>query len=277
MEKPEDLVWYIIASSAFTALIVILFSVLIYRQFKLRLQQGEDFEKTLQQKEIEKINAIVIAQEDERAEIARNLHDDLGATLSIMQRKLASLANHEHVSAESEKELLQVSTMVDHSVTTLRSITNGMLPHYLLSFGLKKSVERLFEQAQGQLGKPCLLQYELPNSSILLKDQEIQMFYIISELINNTVKHADPSYMDGRFTQEHGHVLFSLSHDGVPMSQSDYENLQGKKEGMGLSSLAYRVHQLRAVLNFESLNRGGKVTVLVPIQSSPKKVQSKGE
>jgi len=90
MEKPEDLVWYIIASSAFTALIVILFSVLIYRQFKLRLQQGEDFEKTLQQKEIEKINAIVIAQEDERAEIARNLHDDLGATLSIMQRKLAS-------------------------------------------------------------------------------------------------------------------------------------------------------------------------------------------
>jgi signal transduction histidine kinase len=265
MEKPEDLVWYIISSSAFTALVVVLFSVLIYKQFKLRLQQRDDYERALQEKELEMINAVVKAQEDERTQIARNLHDDVGATLSMTQQKLSEATQHFSKDTDAIQQILSIADMIEKSVTSLRSITNGMLPHYLLNFGLRKSIDRLFENAQKSIGKPCLVMEHLPAHITLTKEQEIQVYYIISELLNNTVKHAKPSYIDGEFQMMGAQVLFTIKHDGVAISQSDYEYLQLKNAGIGLSSIGHRVSILKGSLNFERAERGGKILLVFSV------------
>jgi hypothetical protein len=265
MEKPEDLVWYIISSSAFTALVVVLFSVLIYKQFKLRLQQRDDYERALKEKELEMINAVVKAQEDERTQIARNLHDDVGATLSMTQQKLSEATQHFSKDADAIQQILSIADMIEKSVTSLRSITNGMLPHYLLNFGLRKSIDRLFENAQKSIGKPCLVMEHLPAHITLTKEQEIQVYYIISELLNNTVKHAKPSYIDGEFHMMGAQVQFTIKHDGVAISQSDYEYLQLKNAGIGLSSIAHRIAVLKGSLNFERAERGGKILLVFSV------------
>jgi two-component system, NarL family, sensor kinase len=267
MEKPEDLVWYILTSSAFTALVVILFSVLIYKQFKLRLQQREEYELALKQKEIELINAVVKAQEDERTQIARNLHDDVGATLSMTQQKLSEATLHLNKDSDAIQDILSVADMIEKSVTSLRSITNGMLPHYLLNFGLRKSVDRLFENAQESIGKPCLVVKHLPASVTITKEREIQIYYIISELLNNLIKHAKPNFIDGEFSKSGAMISFSLSHDGVAISQSDYEYLQLRNTGIGLSSIAHRVTILKGSLDFVRAERGGKITLKIPINN----------
>lgn len=264
MEKPEDLVWYILTSSVFTALVVILFSVLIYKQFKLRLQQRDDYERALKEKELEMINAVVKAQEDERTQIARNLHDDVGATLSMTQQKLSEATLHLNENSDAIQKILSVANMIEKSVTSLRSITNGMLPHYLLNFGLRKSVDRLFENAQESIGKPCLVVKNLPAEVTLTKEKDIQVYYIISELLNNTVKHAKPSYIDGAFQMMGAQVQFTIKHDGVAISQSDYEYLQLKNAGIGLSSITHRVVILEGALTFERAERGGKISLVFP-------------
>lgn len=268
MAKPEDLMWYIISSSTFTAFVVILFSVLIYKQFKMRIKQQDDYEKSLKEKKIELINAVVKAQEDERAQIARNLHDEVGATLSMTKQKLFQASNYFQSNSDAFQEILAVTKMIDLSVSRLRDITNRMLPHYLLKFGLKKSVDRLFEQAQESIGKPCLVINELPIDITLTQDQEIQLYFVISELLNNFVKHAKPNFIDGSFECMDGHFILSLNHDGVAINQSDYEHLKVKKIGIGLSSIYHRVSTLNGTLTFKRNSRGGSVTINFPYQST---------
>jgi signal transduction histidine kinase len=135
----------------------------------------------------------------------------------------------------------------------------------LLNFGLRKSVDRLFENAQESIGKPCLVVKHLPASVTITKEREIQIYYIISELLNNLIKHAKPNFIDGEFSKSGAMISFSLSHDGVAISQSDYEYLQLKNSGIGLSSIAHRLTILKGSLDFVRADRGGKITLRIPI------------
>jgi len=258
-------VWFILASCSFTALVVIFFSLIFIRQIRLREKQSAEFERLIKEKELEMINAVVKAQEDERTQIARNLHDDVGATLSMTQQKLSEATQHFSKDTDAIQQILSIADMIEKSVTSLRSITNGMLPHYLLNFGLRKSIDRLFENAQKSIGKPCLVMEHLPAHITLTKEQEIQVYYIISELLNNTVKHAKPSYIDGEFQMMGAQVQFTIKHDGVAISQSDYEYLQLKNAGIGLSSIAHRIAVLKGSLNFERAERGGKILLVFSV------------
>lgn len=257
--------WFILASCSFTALVVIFFSLIFIRQIRLREKQSAEFERLIKEKELEMINAVVKAQEDERTQIARNLHDDVGATLSMTQQKLSEATQHFSKDTDAIQQILSIADMIEKSVTSLRSITNGMLPHYLLNFGLRKSIDRLFENAQKSIGKPCLVMEHLPAHITLTKEQEIQVYYIISELLNNTVKHAKPSYIDGEFQMMGAQVQFTIKHDGVAISQSDYEYLQLKNAGIGLSSIAHRIAVLKGSLNFERAERGGKILLVFSV------------
>jgi signal transduction histidine kinase len=237
----------------------------LYNSHKNRKKLEEDHEQAIREKELELINAVVKAQEDERSQIARNLHDDVGATLSMTQQKLNQASSYFQSNSDAVQEILAVTNMIEQSVSSLRTITNGMLPHYLLNFGLRKSVDRLFEHAQESIGKPCLVISELPNAISLTKDQEIQIYYVISELLNNLVKHAKPNFIDGMFECVDDRLIFTLNHDGVAINQSDYEHLQLKDSGIGLSSIALRVAILKGSLKFNRRERGGNIAFTLPI------------
>ena len=196
MEIERSLI-QLILSVLFTSGLSVGIVLVLLNSYNKRKRLEEEHERVLREKELEMINAVVKAQEDERTQIARNLHDDVGATLSMTQQKLSEATQHFSKDADVIQQILSIANMIEKSVSSLRSITNGMLPHYLLNFGLRKSVDRLFENAQDSIGKPCLVLEHLPADITLSQEQEIQVYYIISELLNNTIKHAKPNYIDG--------------------------------------------------------------------------------
>jgi signal transduction histidine kinase len=263
MEIERSLIQLILSVLFTSGLSVGIVLVLLNSYYK-RKRLEEEHERVLREKELEMINAVVKAQEDERTQIARNLHDDVGATLSMTQQKLSEATQHFSKDADIIQQILSIANMIEKSVSSLRSITNGMLPHYLLNFGLRKSVDRLFENAQDSIGKPCLVLEHLPADITLSQEQEIQVYYIISELLNNTIKHAKPNYIDGEFHFTGAQISFLIKHDGVAISQSDYEYLQLKNTGIGLSSIGHRVSILKGTLNFERAERGGKISLSFP-------------
>lgn len=264
MEIERSLI-QLILSVLFTSGLSVGIVLVLFNSYKKRKRLEEEHERVLREKELEMINAVVKAQEDERTQIARNLHDDVGATLSMTQQKLSEATQHFSKDTDTIQQILSIADMIEKSVTSLRSITNGMLPHYLLNFGLRKSIDRLFENAQKSIGKPCLVMEHLPAHITLTKEQEIQVYYIISELLNNTVKHSKPSYIDGEFQMMGAQVQFTIKHDGVAISQSDYEYLQLKNAGIGLSSIGHRVSILKGSLNFERAERGGKILLVFSV------------
>jgi two-component system, NarL family, sensor kinase len=263
MEIERSLI-QLILSVLFTSGLSVGIVLVLLNSYNKRKRLEEEHERVLREKELEMINAVVKAQEDERTQIARNLHDDVGATLSMTQQKLSEATQHFSKDADVIQQILSIANMIEKSVSSLRSITNGMLPHYLLNFGLRKSVDRLFENAQDSIGKPCLVLEHLPADITLSQEQELQVYYIISELLNNTIKHAKPNYIDGEFHFTGAQISFLIKHDGVAISQSDYEYLQLKNTGIGLSSIGHRVSILKGTLNFERAERGGKISLSFP-------------
>ena len=273
MEKSGSIVWYILISSAFTAFIVAIFSVILYKQLKLRSKQREEYDRLLKEKELELINAVVKAQEDERAEIARNLHDDVGAILSMTQQKISSTSNHlmdMQANSNTISDLLEVAEMIDQSVTKLRAITNGMLPHYLLKFGLWRSLERMFDQAERSIGKPCIITSEISGALKIEQRVEIQAYYIVTELMNNIVKHAKPNFIDGKLEIQLDFLVLTLKHDGVAINQDDYNYLLDRNIGIGISSLAHRLSIIDGELSFNRFERGGSVIIKIPYKYESK-------
>lgn len=264
-----QLIFSVLFTSALSAgLVFVLLS-----SYKKRKKLEEEHERALREKELELINAVVKAQEDERAEIARNLHDDVGAILSLTQQKISSTSNHlVDIQANSNtiSDLLEVAEMIDQSVTKLRAITNGMLPHYLLKFGLWRSLERMFDQAEKSIGKPCIITSEIEGVLKIEQRVEIQAYYIVAELINNIVKHAKPNFIDGKLEIQLNFLVLTLKHDGVAINQDDYNYLLNKNIGIGISSLAHRLSIIDGELNFNRFERGGSVIIKIPYKNESK-------
>ena len=272
MEIEKNLIQLILSVLFTSALSAGLLFVLL-SSYKKRKKLEEEHEHALREKELELINAVVKAQEDERAEIARNLHDDVGSILSMTQQKISSTSNHlVDIQANSNtiSDLLEVAEMIDQSVTKLRAITNGMLPHYLLKFGLWRSLERMFDQAEKSIGKPCIITSEIEGVLKIEQRVEIQAYYIVAELINNIVKHAKPNFIDGKLEIQLNFLVLTLKHDGVAINQDDYNYLLNKNIGIGISSLAHRLSIIDGELNFNRFERGGSVIIKIPYKNESK-------
>ena len=272
MEIEKNLIQLILSVLFTSALSAGLLFVLL-SSYKKRKKLEEEHEHALREKELELINAVVKAQEDERAEIARNLHDDVGSILSMTQQKISSTSNHLvdlQANSNTISDLLEVAEMIDQSVTKLRAITNGMLPHYLLKFGLWRSLERMFDQAEKSIGKPCIITSEIEGVLKIEQRVEIQAYYIVAELINNIVKHAKPNFIDGKLEIQLNFLVLTLKHDGVAINQDDYNYLLNKNIGIGISSLAHRLSIIDGELNFNRFERGGSVIIKIPYKNESK-------
>jgi signal transduction histidine kinase len=149
-----------------------------------------------------------------------------------------------------------------------------MLPHYLLKFGLWRSLERMFDQAERSIGKPCIITSEISGALKIEQRVEIQAYYIVTELMNNIVKHAKPNFIDGKLEIQLDFLVLTLKHDGVAINQDDYNYLLDRNIGIGISSLAHRLSIIDGELSFNRFERGGSVIIKIPYKNESK--QSNG-
>ncbi len=222
----------------------------------------------LKNKELEMMNAVVHAQETERGKIARNLHDEVGSILSMAQRNLGEALKQIPKDSPFLADVDLTLQILDQSIDNIRSISQGMLPHFLVKFGLHRTLERLMEQTQKTLGHPCTFSSSIEGQMLLPKQAEIHFYYIALELLNNLLKHAHPQSVHFILEQSERHVLLKIKHDGVAISQADYEYLQNHGEGMGLESISHRLNLISGELQHQRHSAGGTIELTMPIMES---------
>jgi two-component system, NarL family, sensor kinase len=240
------------------------FIFLIKSSTNKRKADKASFELALKEKELEQMNAVIVGQESERVKIASNLHDEVGSIMSMAQRNL-EFAITKLDSDVSLKEELQTSlSLLEQSMTKIRSISNGMLPHFLMKFGLIKTLQRLTNQTEATLGNTCHFTTNCPNNFKLEQQNEIQLYAILQELVNNILKHAHPQSIQIILLQQAPILELTISHDGVAINQSEYEHLLLHSEGVGLASIVNRLTMLKGQISYVKTQQGGFVTVEIP-------------
>ncbi len=265
MESKKIVLFGVIASICFVTVLLLFIINLVYSVKKKRLAEINEFELKLKNKELEKMAAVVQAQEQERAKIARNLHDEVGAVLAMANRNLKCTVQQVPEDVAYREDLLFTLEILEQSVDKIRSISHNMIPHFLVKFGLVKTLKRLVEQTEKALGSSCTFDSKLIGDLVINQQHEINFYSIILELLNNLLKHSHPKSVHLILEKNASHLLLKMKHDGIAISQSEYEYLLQHGDGMGLESIALRLKMINGELLYQRDSPGGTIILSMPL------------
>jgi signal transduction histidine kinase len=211
----------------------------------------------------------------ERLRFSLDLHDDICQRLAGISMFCKSLA----AGLSSESLILELSAMIDETLSRTRQYAHNSFPVDLDSFGLKESLDALCNSVSKQ-GIPCDYSWAVSSSSPLSRIQNINLYRIIQEALQNVVKHsrASRASVDVRIKKR---TLIATVKDngcGNPLLNSDPPALAGsrRREGLGLRSMRYRAHQLGAGYSFESSGEGGtRIEVRIPLSPQSPTTQTR--
>ena len=187
---------------------------------------------------------IVAASDDARRRIERDLHD--GA-----QQRLVSLGLELRIAAESlpielpelDARLEHVADEIDGVIDDLREMSRGIHPAVLSDGGIGPAIEMLARRAavpvELELGPPTRFAAQL----------EVAAYYVVSEALTNTAKHANASRARVRVEEQDGRVRVSIDDDGDGGAEPD--------GGTGLAGLRDRVEALGGSFRAEQPARPG--------------------
>ncbi len=160
------------------------------RAFKATRAMAEELERRVQQR-TEQLRALAsdleAAEERERRQIARDLHDDLGQTLAAARIRLTALCNdpHEQVRASAE----QVGSLIDRASESTRSLATQLAPAMLHELGLSPALEWLGEEI-GRIFALKIIVKDDGRPKPLSHEVRAILYRAVRELLINVAKHA---------------------------------------------------------------------------------------
>jgi signal transduction histidine kinase len=203
------------------------------------------------------IEAVVETETNERKRIARDLHDGLGPVLSAINHYFqAFLDAREEDKAMIRSKLQQVIT---DAIDEVSRISHNISPHVLENHGLITALNNFMVPIlnTGKINvhfKPDFFdRFDLK--------KELTVYRCITELINNTLKHAEASRITIHIYHKENILFISYADNG-----KGFEISQNKTDGMGLYNIKNRVESFGGRLLIESsLKKGTKATIALPI------------
>lgn len=206
---------------------------------------------------------IVEAQEDERARIARELHDEVGQALTSITISLALVGNELPEELSPVRSTLNdVQGHVSRTLGELRLLAHNLRPPGLEQFGLDAALAGLVEEYRAVAGQD--IRYTGTELSELNESQAITLYRFVQEALTNAVKHAQAGRIQVALTRDDSHVKVSVDDDGRGFEPP--ESLGG--ETVRVSGLVGMLERLELVDGHLTINsrpgNGARLTAVVP-------------
>jgi two-component system, NarL family, sensor histidine kinase UhpB len=209
------------------------------------------------------LRKIVSLQDDERRELARELHDELGPLLfAIRANAIALAASSSAAPADPEapsNQLLDAAEAVQHAS---RRILEGLSPLYLEELGLEKSIQTLLKNAHSTLPIVTATSQIDPQLDCLDHLLSQTIYRVIQEAVTNVIRHAEATTLNVIAAIGEEAVTIEISDDGVGFPDNVLL-------GRGLTGMTDRSRALDGKLDL--LREGGRTIVRcwLPLSSQP--------
>jgi len=214
---------------------------------------------------------LLIAQENERMRISRDLHDSVAQELSTLQIHLQSIIDAEKSLSECAKSTLQkISSQLKQTNINVRGLSYGLRPFALDQLGLVQAVCQHCEEISKTHGIHVDFSSAGMENIALPFEKAINIYRIIQEALNNVNKHADTNQATVRLLAAHPKIICRIQDKGkgfVPSVQ--YGRIGGSSEHMGLRSMEERARLMDGRFKIHSApQEGTKIVVEIPIKDS---------
>jgi len=220
----------------------------------LQLEQHAHELRTLSQK-------LTRAQEDERRNLARELHDQVGQMLTALSMELGNVEELRHAPGDGFTHHLSEAKKLNHdTLRTVRNISSGLRPSVLDELGLGPGLQWQAREFTRRSGVPVELQLDGEIGS-LPEEHRTCIYRVVQEALTNCARHASAHSI--RVTLHGGADKLSLT---VEDDGRGFDVRQARGRGLGLLNIEERVQQLNGRVQFVSTpGRGTLLRCELPI------------
>jgi signal transduction histidine kinase len=236
--------------------------------FNQMAESLQEYRAQIQEKEairISLLGKIVQAQEDERRVVSRELHDQLGQSLS---KVLLSLHSAFKECSCVNARCGNVESEVRDAIDEVRRLAWAMRPSILDDFGIDSALERYLQELQKRVD--FVIDYRCvarPNAPRLPQAVEVTLYRVAQEALTNIIRHAQPSRASVVLLRPGAEVTLMVEDDGRGFDTSKRGN--GNGGSLGLIGMEERVSLIGGTLTIESRpGKGTAVRVRVPLEET---------
>lgn len=216
-----------------------------------------------QQKSLEQLHQlskyIEQVRENERLNLARELHDELGQALTAVKIDLEVIkqcSSHE----KAKEKLGEVKNLVGETIRTVQRITSQLRPEIIDDLGLEAAIDWYSKEFSQRYGIHVFLDIEsgIPVSN----DDAIQLFRIMQESLTNIARHAEATHIEILLSMQGDFIQFKVTDNGVGITE---ENINSKKS-FGIMSMKERAVSLGGTFSISRRKKNGsRIVILFPI------------
>jgi signal transduction histidine kinase len=245
----RDNIYVLIAISLCGAMLlaggVLYFVVSYVRRIK---RQKEELQKVELAYQSQLFTAVIESQEEERRKIGREMHDEVGSTLSALRLSLSARL----MQGDADEKTRENIRSIDKLSAIVRNISHLLSPPDLEYSGFHDALESLCDS------------FERPGVEITVLDEAkgtipqekfstaLSLYRIFQELLTNTLKHADATEISIHLYNEGNVFVASYTDNGKGFEPSDIH-----EAGLGMQNIRSRVLMMQASCKLESAPGSG--------------------
>lgn len=200
------------------------------------------------------------AIEQERTELARELHDQVGQWLTAFKMDVAWIAARLPESgelAEVREKLAAMSAAIDGTIGRIRRISAGLRPIALDRLGLLEAIDGLVKDFERRTGVRCRLESNVETVEVE-RDQGTQLFRIVQEALVNTTRHAGATRVTITAQLYKRHFRLEVRDNGRGIS----DNVMSSPDALGLVGMRERARLAGGELTISRAGRRGTVVAV---------------
>ncbi len=198
-------------------------------------------------------------REEERANIAREIHDELGQIMTAIRMDVSWLkgrySDHEVVAGKTSAIL----KLIDTTIKSVRRICTELRPDLLDHLGIGAAIQWQAEEFQDRTGILC--EVDVEEGIEVDGDRSIALFRIFQEALTNVLRHANATKVTASLKNVNGPAILKISDNGKGITEEEIS----KPDSFGLLGMRERVYPWRGRVSINgSADKGTIIEVIIP-------------
>ncbi len=214
------------------------------------------------QKELHNLAShLLAAREDDRRNVAYEIHDDLGQSLTALKMDILWLQRRLGRSGPEQEKVADMSTVVDQALTSVQRISTALRPRMLDDLGLAAAIKWLCDDFSGRTGLPCAVHINLRGSG-QVENLATHIYRITQELLTNVARHAMAKRVSIELREFARSLRLIVNDNGIGITVDQVS----APESIGLIGIRERIEDLQGKFSIYKMKSGGTTArVSVPL------------
>jgi len=239
--------------------------IALFLVFKKRIEREQEALRTAEINFERQISeASMKAEQQERVQIAMDLHDEIGALVTVLKINMLNAQNRVNQPERLFDLLTDTSQIIEKTAETIRTISNRISPPTLVKMGIDTTIEELVKTINAT-GKMNIIYKSNLNRMRFNLEAELNIYRVIKETINNILKHSHTKELHIEIKNACDIIKITFNYIGLGLNNAQVEHLLRSEKGSGLKSIQSRINNLRATINYEVDKKGtAEIRIKIP-------------